>query len=120
MRFSHTIAGTLLFAMTACTAHYSIHPGALNQTDSVAYDALLIAQTTIDATRQAAQNEQLSADANAALKLLIGAYNVARESWLTYRRAISSNSPSQAYLEQLNRNLAELTNAIRNFTEVRK
>src|SRR5437588_8802813 len=73
-RFSHTIAGNittvfssripglkilgfvvvlplLLVSATSCAVHYRIHPGALNATDSAAYDALLIAETTIDQAR---------------------------------------------------------------------
>src|SRR4051794_20117781 len=38
----------VLVLLPACTAHYSIHPGALNKTDSAAYDALLVAEATID------------------------------------------------------------------------
>ena len=67
-RFSHTIAGNLTTAfgsripglkilglmvafplltisVTSCSAPLRIHPGALNATDSAAYDALLIAET---------------------------------------------------------------------------
>src|SRR5207247_4448558 len=33
----------LLLSASACAARYTIHPGALNRTDSAAYDALLIA-----------------------------------------------------------------------------
>ena len=35
----------LLLSTTACAARYTIHPRALNTTDSVAYDTLLIAET---------------------------------------------------------------------------
>jgi hypothetical protein len=70
-RFSHTIAGNLTtvfssripglkilglvvvvplltVSATTCSAHYTIHPGALSATDSSTYDALMIAETTID------------------------------------------------------------------------
>jgi hypothetical protein len=40
----------LLF-LVSCTAHYSVHPGALNKSDSAAYDTLLIAENTIDQAR---------------------------------------------------------------------
>src|SRR6266516_2509403 len=72
-RFLHTIAGnittafgskipglktfTLLLvallaaATSACAVRYTIHPGALNTTDSAAYDILLVAQATIDQAR---------------------------------------------------------------------
>ena len=41
----------LLLSTTACAAHYTVHPGALNRTDSAAYDTLLIAQAAIDQAR---------------------------------------------------------------------
>jgi hypothetical protein len=141
-RFSHTIAGNLTTAFggrmpglkipgfgsilplavlaTACTAHYAIHPGALNKTDSAAYDALLIAETAIDQARQDFQAGLLPAGSKDALDALIRSYNLARESWLTYRGAISTNAPSQVYFDQLTKNLSDLTNAIRNFEEVPK
>jgi hypothetical protein len=72
-RFAHTVAGNIttafggkmpglntlrllliippLLSATACGAHYTVHPAALNPTDSAAYDALLIAETTIDQAR---------------------------------------------------------------------
>ena len=115
-RFSHTIAGNLttvfggrisslkgiglilifplLCSASASAAHYSVHPGALNQTDSAAYDALLIAETTIDQARLDFQAGQLQEEAKTAaleaFDVLVRSYNVARESWLTYRGAISS------------------------------
>ena len=37
-----------LLAVSSCVARYTVHPGALDKTDSAAYDVLLIAQSTID------------------------------------------------------------------------
>ena len=107
-RFLHTIAGNittalgikipgvnaaingaattiLLLFLVSCTAHYSIHPGALNESDSAAYDTLLIAETTIDQARLNDQAGQLPAGAKPALNALIRSYNAARASWLAYR-----------------------------------
>lgn len=44
-------------------------------------------------------------------------YNVARESWLTYRGALATNVPADSYFNQLNKNLSALTTAIRTFRE---
>lgn len=107
----------ILLAMPACAvAHYTVHPGALNQTDSVAYDTLLIAKTSIDRARADNQVNPLPAEAKDALNTLVQSYNVARESWLTYRGAVSANEPSQAYFAALNKNLTDLANAIRTLT----
>jgi hypothetical protein len=51
------------------------------------------------------------------LNNLVRFYNAARESWLTYRGAIAANSPSDQYFRQLNRNLTDLMNAVRDLTQ---
>jgi hypothetical protein len=129
-RFVHTIAGNLttafgsripalkvitvvllaplLLATPAC-GRYAVHPGALNPSDSAAYDLLLIAQDVIDQAR----TDQLSANEKDGLDTLIKTYNVARASWLTYRDAVSTNAPSDQYAQQLTQNLTDLTNAIK-------
>jgi len=142
-RFSHTIAGNLttafgsripglkalglvlilplLYSVSACGAHTKIHPGALNSTDSAAYDALLIAETTIDQARLDVDAGQLPGPAKDAAKealdALVRSYNVARGSWLTYRGALEANVPSEIYFDRLNKNLTDLVIAIRKFEE---
>ena len=102
----------LLLLTAACTAHYKLHPGALNTADSAAYDTLLIAEAAIDQARVENQTQPFSAEAKDALNTLIQSYNVAREAWLTYRGAVATNTPSDPYFQQLNRNLSDLVNAI--------
>ena len=106
----------LVIPLSACAMKYTVHPGALNQTDSVAYDALLIAETTIDQARQAPLDDD---NAAAALDTLIKSYNLARESWLTYRGAITTDVPQQDYLVRLNQNLSDLSAAIKAFEEAK-
>jgi hypothetical protein len=144
-RFLHTIAGNLSTALSgkipglktlvlllavplllvtpACAMHYTLPPvpplhlGALNSSDSAAYDTLLIAESTIDKARLDFKSGQLPARAQPAtlkaLDALVQSYNIARDSWLTYRGAISTNAPAGAYLIQLNQNLSDLAGAIR-------
>ena len=138
-RFLHSIAGNITTALStkipglktillvlmlpvllstnACAAHYTVHPGALNRTDSAAYDTLLIAQGAIDQARAEYQTEQLPAGAAGALNMLISSYNVARQSWLTYRGALTEKIPPQAYSDQLKKDLLNLTEAIRKLHE---
>src|SRR3989442_14530745 len=140
-RFLHTIAGNLTTAFSAkipglktlvlilaiplllvtpaCAMHYTVHPGALNQVDSAAYDTLLIAESTIDQARLDFKSGQLPAGAKPALDALVRAYNAARESWLTYRGAIATNVPSAVYFSQLNQNLTDLASAIRILQEAK-
>ena len=100
-------------------AHYTLHPGALNQTDSAAYDALLIAESTIDQARLDLQAGQLPPECKDALEELIRVYNVARASWLSYRAAIASGGGDPVYLDQLSKSLLDLSNAIKKFEEAR-
>jgi len=141
-RFVHTIAGNLTTAFgnripglkilvvlllmplvlstAACAAQYKIHPGALNATDSAAYDTLLIAEAAIDEARSENQTRPLPTDTQDALNTLIQAYTVARESWLIYRGALANNVPPNDYIRQLAQNLSDLTNAIRALKEVKQ
>ena len=76
---------------------------------------MLIAEAAIDQAR-------ISADSNGtktALNALIKSYNVARESWLTYRGAIATHQPADIYFNQLNKNLSDLSNAIRMLKEAK-
>ncbi len=137
-RFGHTLAGNittvfgsripgaaltlaltfpLILSVASCAARYTIHPGSVNRTDSAAYDTLLIAEATVDQARTDYQAGHLSSGAKEPLDVLIRSYNVARESWLTYRGAIASNVPQQIYLDRLNKNVSDLRNAIRALKE---
>jgi hypothetical protein len=138
-RFLHTIAGNLstafsgkipglkalvfilavplLLVTPACAGmHYALspgHPGALNQADSAAYDTLLIAESAIDQARLDFNSGHLPSGAKPALDTLVQSYSIARDSWLTYRGAIASHAPADAYFSQLNQNLSDLVGAIR-------
>jgi hypothetical protein len=108
----------LLLSTAACAANrYVIHPGALSQADSVSYDTLLVAETAIDSARADFQAGRLPDSTRPAFNTLVRSYTVARDSWLTYRGAIATNVPSADYFNQLNKNLLDLSNALRGFTE---
>jgi len=107
----------ILLSVSACRAHYAIHPGALNPADSAAYDTLLVASATIDEARMAYQLGRLPIGARDLLNTLIHSYKVARQSWLTYRGAIATNVAPDIYFDELTENLKDLTTAIRAFHE---
>src|SRR5437762_10587828 len=69
-----------LLAVSSCVARYTVHPGALDKTDSAAYDVLLIAQSTIDHACILYQAGQLPGPSAEALNRPIKGYNIARES----------------------------------------
>ena len=109
----------ILLSVSACRAHYAIHPGALNTADSAAYDTLLVASATIDEARMAYQLGRLPIGAKDLLNTLIHSYNLTRQSWLTYRGAMATNVAPDIYFDELTENLKELTTAIRAFEEAK-
>lgn len=108
-----------LLSAAACSPRYIVHPGAVDQTDSVTYDTLLVAETAIDNARAAYQAGSLPDSTKAAFNTLVRSYAVARDSWLTYRGAVATNVPATDYFNQLNQNLLDLSNALRAFEEAR-
>lgn len=104
----------LMLSLSAC-AGYRVHPGATNKTDSVTYDALLVAATVIDQGRADYASGKLPDSAKGPFNALVAVYNVTRESWLTYRGAVATNVPSQSYFDQLSKNIADLSTAISAF-----
>src|SRR5579883_2668972 len=113
------LIATALLATPACAA-YTVHPGAINRTDSVAYDTLLIAESAISQARADNQAHPLPPYIKDALNTLVASYDVARASWLTYHDTLSTNTPSDAAATQLNQNIADLTNAIRNLKTMKE
>jgi hypothetical protein len=105
-----------VLSTAACAAHYKPHPGALNVTDSVAYDTLLAAETAIEEARTQNQTRPLPGRAKDALNAVIDSYNIARTAWLMYRGAIATNAPSHQYFQQLARNLTDLTSVLEALT----
>src|SRR5947199_8793613 len=99
----------ILLSVSACRAHYAIHPGALNTADSAAYDTLLVASATIDEARMAYQLARLPIGARDLLNTLIHSYKVSRQSSLTYRGAIATNVAPDIYFDELTENLKDLT-----------
>lgn len=114
--FGAVLALTVLVLAAGCATRLTVHPGALNAFDSAAYDSLLVAEAAIDQARTAYAAGQIAGNKQA-LDALVASYNVARESWLTYRGALTTNDPPQTYLDKLNANLTDLANAIRVFEE---
>jgi len=109
----------ILLSVSACRAHYPIHPGALNMADSAAYDTLLVAEAMIDDARVAYQLGRLPMGATDLLNTLIHSYNLTRQSWLTYRGAMATHVAPDIYFDALTENLKDLTTAIRAFEEAK-
>jgi hypothetical protein len=76
-----------------------------------------VAQATIDAARADYEAGRLAEETKPAFDTLVRSYNDARNSWLTYREAITTQVPATVFLSQLNQNLTDLANAVRAFTK---
>jgi len=72
--FTLLLVALLAAATSACAARYTIHPGALNKTDSAAYDILLVAETAIDQARLDYKSGHLPAGAKPAFDALVQSY----------------------------------------------
>jgi len=112
------IAILLLLVSTGCHG-YQVHPNAINQFDSVTYDALLAAKTTIDTGRDHLASGVLPDRVKPALNAIIAAYNVTRPIYLAWHAAVEKGEPADGYLADLNRNMADLSRAIAAFRESR-
>lgn len=103
------ISVALLLTLSACSV-YQIHPGAVNKTDSVAYDSLLVTQAIIEQARAENAAGNLPEASKAPLNILIEHYNITRQTWLTYRGAVRSGQSSnvsalRSALELMNNSL---------------
>jgi len=107
----------LLISASACAAAQPVHPAAPNLIDSTIDGTLLVAETTIEGARTVYEAGLLPESARSAFDTLVRAYNLAHQSWLTYRSAIATNLPEAEYFDQLNRNLLQLNTAIQAFVE---
>ncbi len=81
----------LCMALTSCAA-YMVHPGAVNKSDSVAYDTLLVAGAVIDQAKVEITAGKLPATLKPAFNRLVVSYNTARNVWLTYRTAVKAGN----------------------------
>ncbi len=70
-----------------------IHPGAVNQFDSAAYDTLVTVQAAIEeASKQIAAYPTLKPELNK----VIDAYNTAQAAYKTYHKAVVAGQPADA------------------------
>lgn len=104
----HFLATAIVaFLLISCAQNkYAVHPGAVDRTDSMAYDSLLVAQAAIDATRLLIQEGTFPTTEVPAFNKTEAAYNVARDAWLAYRAAKTGDGT------ELNADIALLTQAI--------
>jgi hypothetical protein len=80
----------LAIALTSCAAKTTMHAGAINQTDSDTYDALIVVQASIDAAKV---NPIILASPSAVINLnmAFADYNVAYAAYLAYHAGESGD-----------------------------
>jgi len=110
------IGVVILLLLVGCAAKYQVHPGALDVTDSAAFDTLLVAESIID---QAKQQPDLK-DIQPALDGLVKSYNMARAAWLAYREGLSRHDPQKDVFLALQDALSALEGSIQQFKGVQR
>ncbi len=90
------------------SAAYRVHPGAVDGFDSQSYDALLVAQATLQQAKSETASGGLPAEAVAPLNTAIQSYDVAEAAWQAYH-ATAANAAAKNTLQQA---LAAMTAAI--------
>lgn len=110
------IASVLAVMFLSACAAYKIHPGAANQFDSVAFDALVVAHSTIESTKaDLAANSFPASSAptiKTALNALISAYDVADTSYQAYHQAAVAGTATAAQANAVTANLGNLSTAV--------
>ncbi len=84
-----------VLAFTGCAAFQTkvpVHPGAVTNVDSYAYDSLLIAQQIIAGARADYLAGNFTPSAKNTLNSAISSYNVAEASWQSYHAGTTKDS----------------------------
>lgn len=101
----------LALSLSGC-ANYLVHQGAVDTIDSQTYDALLVAKSTIDSTRDQLASGALPPSIKPALNDAIKAYDVAQIAWHAYHdKAITNPAALQVDLDSLAKALVALNGA---------
>ena len=79
----------------------TVHPGAISNLDSYAYDILLVEQASIDQARTAYQAGQMPESAKAAFNIAVAQYNVAQSAWQGYHASGANASALQQAIDSL-------------------
>lgn len=91
-----------------CAKHVVLHPGAVDEFDSQTYDALLVAQASLNEAKAQTEAGALPAAAVAPLNEAIKAYDVAEAAWQAYHAAGATDAAKR----ELQTALAAMTAAL--------
>lgn len=91
----------LLLALTGCHKAVPVHPGAISNLDSYAYDILLVEQAAINQARAQYLGGTLPANAKAPLNAAIDQYNITMSAWKSYHASGAGQDKLQQALNAL-------------------
>lgn len=108
----------LLTLLPSCHG-YMVHPGAVNTFDSVTYDTIMAAQTTIEVARVQFKNGVLPERLKPVFNHLVDVFNVAYPAHQVWHELMLKNEPASTQLTALNKSLTELSTALIAFKEAK-
>lgn len=106
------LALCLVLTLQACALR-TTRVGAVDSIDSHAFDVLGTAAITIEALKADCPSATCAPAKKTAINNIIGAYDIARTSWLTYREAIKAGRSADG--SGLNRLLAGVLSALSDY-----
>jgi hypothetical protein len=87
------LIGILAFAAIGCTKkHVAVHPGAISNLDSYAYDVLLVEQDAIKSIESSYATGTLPTSSKAAINTAVAQYNIAESAWQSYHAGLSKDT----------------------------
>lgn len=86
---------------TGCSKKVAVHPMAISNLDSYAYDLLLVEDAALRSARADFVAGNLPVEAKAPLNAAIAQYNIAQASWKTYHAAGGDATKLQQALDAL-------------------
>jgi hypothetical protein len=105
----------LALTIAGCAAKRPIHPGAGNQFDSNAYDALLVTDSIITSTRTDLNNNvfppSIAPKVKDAINYVITAYNAANTSYRIYHAAVANGTVTPAQQAAVSDGLNQISGA---------
>lgn len=81
----------VLFALVGCQKKISIHPGAVSNLDSYAFDLLLVEQDVLAQARVDYLNGRLPEAARPAFNAAASQYNITQAAWQAYHSGHAAN-----------------------------
>lgn len=93
------LAGVMM-AVGGCNKA-ALHPGAIDSFDSSTYDALIVAQATIEPLRADFEDGAIAPSTKPNLNAAIESYNVAEVAWQAYHAGGANQAALQTALDEL-------------------